>query len=248
MLILLPPSESKTAPVRGRPARTGDRSFPALEPVRERVARAVAARSAEGPAALGLQESLAEEVARNTRLDSAPTARADAVYSGVLYDALDTASLSPAGRRRASQWCVVVSALHGAVRLGDRIAPYRLAMNTPVPELGPLAALWRAPLAEALPGAAGARGLVVDARSSTYVAAWRPQGDLPRRWVALEVPGATHMAKHTRGLVARAICEQGLNPARPEELAAQLRDHGFTTDLLDPASSSAPWRLQVNVA
>ncbi|WP_374929681.1 YaaA family protein [Kytococcus sedentarius] len=248
MLILLPPSESKTAPARGRAARPGDRSFPALDPVRDQVARAAAALSAQGPSALGLQESLAGEVERNTRLHSAPTARADAVYSGVLYDALDVASLPPAGRRRASAWCVVVSALHGAVRLGDRIPPYRLSMNTPVPELGPLAALWRDPLQEVLPEAAGSRGLVMDGRSSTYVAAWRPRGDLAQRWVSLEVPGATHGAKHTRGLVARAVCEHGLNPTRPAQLAEELRPLGFTTELLEPQSTTGPWRLRVNAA
>ena len=37
----------------------------------------------------------------SARTSSAPTARADAVYTGVLYDALDFATLSPAARRRA---------------------------------------------------------------------------------------------------------------------------------------------------
>lgn len=245
MLILLPPSESKTAPVRGRPSRPGDRSFPELESTRRVVADAVSRLSVQGPGALGLQDSLAGEVERNTRLDTAPSARADAVYSGVLYDALDAASLSGPARRRLGQWCVVVSALYGAVRLSDRIAPYRLSMTTPVPDLGPLAATWRDALEEVLPAAAGASGLVVDGRSSTYVAAWRPTGGLARRWVALEVPGATHMAKHTRGLVARALCEHGLNPRTPQALARDLAQVGFTTELVEPSTATGPWRLQV---
>ena len=64
-----------------------------------------------------------------------------------------------------------------------------------------------------LPGVAG-RGVVVDCRSSTYAAAWAPQGPLAERWVQVRVPGATHMAKHTRGLVARQLCGVGRDARR----------------------------------
>ena len=45
-----------------------------------------------------------------------PTARADQVYSGVLYDALDVATLSAAAKRRATARLAVTSSLFGMVR------------------------------------------------------------------------------------------------------------------------------------
>lgn len=39
------------------------------------------------------------------------------LYTGVLYDALELASLTGPARARATRWIVVVSALYGALRL-----------------------------------------------------------------------------------------------------------------------------------
>ena len=50
---------------------------------------------------------------------------------------------------------------------------------------------------------------------STYAAAWRPRAELAERWVQVRVPGATHMAKHTRGLVARDLCQVGADARTP---------------------------------
>ncbi|MEO7236696.1 MAG: peroxide stress protein YaaA, partial [Lapillicoccus sp.] len=224
MLLLLPPSESKTVPVgrRGRPLDLGRLSFDTgLGPTRSAVLAALVTAS-ERPDALtvlGVPPTLGPEVARNGRLLMAPTAPAAAVYSGVLYEALDLPSLEPAARRRAYRWVVVCSALFGALRLADRIPAYRLSMKVNLPPLGPLAAVWRGPLAPELHATAG-RGLVVDARSSTYAAAWAPRGDLASRWVQVAVPGATHLAKHTRGLVARHLCRAGVDARTPARLAA----------------------------
>ena len=60
--------------------------------------------------------------------------------------------------------------------------------------------------------AVAARGVIVDCRSAPYAAAWRPGADLAPRWVQVRVPGASHMAKHTRGLVARHLCRSGVTP------------------------------------
>ena len=139
MLILLPPSESKANRRRGRPADPSTLSFPELGPTRARVAPALAevSRAPEAPALLGVSARLLDEVARNLVLDTAPATPAAEVYTGVLYDALGLATLDPAARRRANRWLVVVSALHGAVRPGDRITPYRLSMGSTLPGLGP---------------------------------------------------------------------------------------------------------------
>lgn len=245
MLILLPPSESKATRVRGRPVDPSTWSFPSLTPTRTRVREALACVSASPEAAslLGVSDALLDEVARNLRLESTPSMPAAEVYTGVLYDALGLASLDTAARRRANRWVVIISALHGAVRLGDRITAYRLSMGSTLPQVGPLAAAWRPALAEVLPGAAG-RGALVDCRSAPYAAAWRPGADLAPRWVQVRVPGASHMAKHTRGLVTRHLCEVG-EAARSPVAVADVVGRAFDVELHEPASRTAPWVLDV---
>lgn len=246
VLILLPPSEGKTQRRRGRPLDLESLSFPKLTPMRADVIDAVGAVSAGSDAheVLGVSPNLVEEVARNTRLRTAPTAPAGEVYSGVLYDALDLASLDSAARRRATRSIVVQSALFGAVRLSDRIPAYRLSMAVNLPGLGPLASVWRPWLDPVLTQAAG-RGVIVDCRSSTYAAAWAPSGTLAQRWVQIAVPGATHMAKHTRGLVARHLCESGASPRTPASLRDALAGQ-FDVELTEPARPGKPWTLKVN--
>ncbi len=243
MLILLPPSESKTGRTRGHRLDWESLGFPELTGTRQSVAAALARASAlpDAPAALGVSPTLSADIARNTVLETAPALPAARVYSGVLYDALDYASLDAAARRRANRWLVVVSALYGAVRPTDSITPYRLSMAVNLPGVGPLASAWKPGLAAVLPTVAG-RGVVVDARSSTYAAAWTPQGALAERWVQVRVPGATHMAKHTRGLVARRLCEAGRDVRRVQDLVPLLADT-FDVALHEPQRPGRPWVL-----
>lgn len=246
MLILLPPSEAKWNRPRGRPADPSTWSFPELAPVRAQVARALAATSAGPDAARVLEVSpgLLGDLARNTRLDVLPATPAAQVYTGVLYDALDLASMDPAARRRANRWLVVISALHGALRPSDRITAYRLAMGVDLPGVGPLARRWRPALDGPLTAAAG-RGVVVDCRSAAYVAAWRPGPELAARWVQVRVPGASHQAKHTRGLVARHLCLAGVAARSAPELA-EVVARAFDTELHDSARRGGPWVLDVH--
>jgi uncharacterized protein len=243
VLILLPPSESKTGRARGRPASPELVSFPELASTRAAVAQALARVSAhpDAPALLGVSANLRADIAHNVRLESAPAVRVADLYTGVLFDALDLPSMDSATRRRANRWLVIISALYGALRPADRIPPYRLSMAVNLGDLGPLASAWRAPLAAVLPIAAG-RGVIVDCRSSTYAAAWVPQGDLATRWVRIRVPGATHLAKHTRGLVARHLCEVGANAGTAQELH-QIVAQRFETTLTTPIRQNHPWIL-----
>lgn len=243
MLILLPPSESKTGRARGGPSVPERLSFPELTDTRRRVSEALASVSGHPEAAqlLGVSPTLTEEVARNLVLHSAPAQPASATYTGVLYDALDYGSLDTAAKRRANRWLVIVSALYGAVRPTDAIAPYRLSMAVNLPGVGPLASAWKPELAEVLPPLAGP-GLIVDCRSSTYAAAWAPAGPLSDRWVQVRVPGATHQAKHTRGLVARRLCAVGRDVRRVPQLADVLADR-FDVSLERPAKPGRPWTL-----
>ena len=247
MLILLPPSESKTGRTLGKPSNPELVSFPELAATRSAVAEALARVSAQpdAPTLLGVSASLGEDIAQNVRLGSAPAVSVANLYAGVLYGALDLPSMDPPTRRRANRWLVVISALYGALRLTDEIPPYRLSMNVNLDMLGPLASVWRTPLAAVLPVAAG-RAVIVDCRSSTYAAAWSPQEDLATRWVQVRVPGATHMAKHTRGLVARYLCEAGVDARTPSALRRIVAQR-FETTLTRPARPGRPWILDVSV-
>jgi len=243
VLILLPPSEGKIPPRRGRSLDLSSLSFPQLTPLRESVVETVARLSAEPDAAglLDVNPNLVDDLDRNTRLLTAPTATASNVYSGVLYQALDLGSLDAASKRRANRWVVVVSALFGALRLSDRIPAYRVNICSTLPGVGHLSSEWRREVTAALEPSVKPRELVVDCRSSTYAGVWRPTGERAERWVHVTVPGASHMAKHTRGLVVRRLV-QAEAPRTPQALAESL-SAAFDVDLTAPARPGRPWQL-----
>lgn len=239
MLILLPPSEGKTAPRRGRPLDLHSLSHPELMPVRRRVLDALVSASTREDAAalLGLGPTQRDLIERNRELATSPTARADRVYTGVLYDALDLGSLSTPARRRAASRVAVTSSLFGLVRPGDRIPAYRLSGDTTLPGLGPVAAAWREALGEAVPAALG-RGLLVDLRSGTYAGFWRPGPELAGRVVTVRVlheaagrrAVVSHFNKATKGRLVRALLEDGRAPGTAAGFAGVLQDLGWRVE------------------
>jgi uncharacterized protein len=253
VLILLPASDRKATVRRGAALDPGALSFPTLAPTRAAVTEALIDVSAqpEAPRRLGVPATLGDAVRQNLAVLDAPTAPAGALYRGVMYDALALGDLDAAARRRARAWIVVISALWGAVRLGDRIPSYRLDMCGRLPGLAHLPEVWRAPLDDVLPAAAGA-GVVVDCRSSEYATAWRPTGALAERTVVVKVVRAdgsgrgvgSHNAKLARGLLVRRIVTEGLDPRGPEELATALSAHGLV-DLEQPRRAGRSWELRI---
>lgn len=247
MLILLPPSETKTTRPRGGAMTVESLSYPELTPFRAEMTDAAirAASSDEAPRLLDVNPNLADQIARNRDLHSAPAVPVTQLYSGVLYDAYGLGGLPTAALRRAGRWTLVFSPLYGVLRLRDKVAPYRLGVCARLP--GPQTAhrYWRERLSPVLDAAAGRRGLIVDARSSSYLPMWTPDPELTDRWVQISVPGASHMAKHTRGLVARQIALEGLDPRTAPELAEAL-GATFAVTLQSPERTGKPWRLQVN--
>ena len=183
---------------------------------------------------LGLGPTQADDVRRNARLRELPAAPAEKVYTGVLYDALGLTTLGPAAHRRALARLAVVSSVYGVVRPGERIAPYRLAGGVALPGLGGVAAHWRAHLDPAVRELAG-RGLVVDLRSSTYAAFWRPAADLAPHMVTVrvlhEVEGrrqvVSHFNKATKGRAG--ACPSRGRPRRthPDRLRPSARRPGL---------------------
>ena len=243
MLVLLPPSEGKTVPRRGKALDLDALSFPSLTATRERVLDALVT-LAQGDteravSVLGISPRQVDEVLRDAALTTAATAAASAVYSGVLYEALDVASLDTTARRRAQRTLVIASGLFGALRLGDRIPAYRLSGDVSLPGLGALTGLWRDPLATAMSEAAG-RGLVVDLRSGTYAAMWKPVGDIASRTVCIrvlqEMPDGSrkvvsHFNKATKGRLVRHWLIDGTDARDADALADACEKAGVVAEL-----------------
>ena len=229
-------------------------SFPELTDVRKRVLEALAETSARPDALtrLAVGASLADEVARNLRLPTAPARPAHAVYTGVLYDALGWPTLSASARRRGASRVVITSALWGALRPNDRVPSYRLSMDGDLSELGPLTRLWRSELPAVLATAAGRRGLIVDCRSGPYASAAPLTGSLAERTVAIRVLRETdgrrsvvsHLAKHTRGEVTRHLLERDDDPLTPAALAEAVGAR-WPVELSEPTRPGTTWALDV---
>lgn len=247
MLILLPPSEGKSAPRRGKPLDLDSLSSPVLTDARSRVLDALVELCAGDPdvaaRTLDVPKSQLDLVGLNARAHTSPTARAEAVYTGVLYDALGFATLTSAAKRRAGTRVAITSSLFGLVRPADRIPAYRLSGDASLPALGTVAGLWRSALAPAVAVAAGS-GLIVDLRSGMYAAFWRPPVDLARRVATVRVlhevrgqrSAVSHVNKATKGRFVRALLEDGRDPRTPAQLASVLGDLGWTVEVGGPTA------------
>ncbi|GGW43734.1 peroxide stress protein YaaA [Streptomyces griseoloalbus] len=256
MLVLLPPSEGKAASGRGAPLKPESLSLPGLAAAREAaLAELVDLCTGDEDKArevLGLSEGLRGEVAKNAELRTAGARPAGEIYTGVLYDALDLASLDTAAKRRAATSLLVFSGLWGAVRVTDRIPSYRCPMGVRLPGLGALSGHWRAPMAEVLPKAAG-DGLVLDLRSAAYAAAWRPKGEVAERTATVRVLHAptrkvvSHFNKATKGRIVRSLLTTGAAPKNPAELVEALRGLGYEVEAAAPARAGTAWALDVLV-
>lgn len=244
MLILFPPSEGKAvAGSSCAPVELGDLSFPVLTEARESVLGVLADVSAAEDAleVLKVGPSLVAEVERNRRLLEEPAQEAAQVYTGVLFEAFGATSLGAEARARADESVLVVSALWGAVRLGDAVPAYRLSMGVKLGELGDLGKFWAGELPAALDSYAGEQ-LVVDCRSAAYAKAWKPA---PSRHLVVRVERVledgsrkvvSHMAKHYRGLLGRYLVEQGLTDLDDAVELAQALGRDFEVELVEPTA------------
>jgi cytoplasmic iron level regulating protein YaaA (DUF328/UPF0246 family) len=242
VLILLPSSEGKASEGTGPPV--GELAFPRLARPRRRVLGALikASRRRNALDVLGLTPGLAGEVAKNLAVPTAPTLPAAELYTGVLYDNLGLRALSADARRRADESVLIFSGLWGVLRVGDRVPPYRLSMGVNLPPLGGLAAFWRDHLTAELDRLPG---LVNDLRSSAFTPSWRPGDRSVSVRVLRDGKVVSHMAKATRGAIARSLLESPTDPATPPDLAKLLDTLGHKVHLTEPLRPSNPWTLEV---
>lgn len=256
MLVLLPPSEGKASAGRGAPLKPESLSLPGLADARaavlDELVELCAADEDKAREVLGLSEGLRGEITKNVDLRTAGARPAGEIYTGVLYDALDLASLEPAAKKRAARSLLVFSGLWGAVRVTDRIPSYRCSMGVRLPGLGALGAHWRAPMAAVLPEVAGS-GLVLDLRSSAYAAAWKPKGEVAGRTATVRVLHAptrkvvSHFNKATKGRIVRSLLTAPAAPGTPAELVEALRGLGYEVEAQAPGRAGQAWSLDVLV-
>ena len=209
VLILLPPSEGKTAPHSGRPVAWRSLAFPELTTTRKQVCAAV-----------------------DPSLAKAHAAPAIEIYSGVLYAALDAASLTATQRARLDEQVLISSALFGLVRPGDRIPSYSLPAASKVRGLGSLTTLWREQVSHIL--AASARP-ILDLRSGAYQAFVAvPHDSCAVGRVLLERNGkrsvVSHHNKATKGRAVRALVSARTRHRSIADIAATLEEAGMTCE------------------
>ena len=180
--VLLPPSETKSTGGSGPALDLDALSFPSLRSTRQRLLTTL------HPTPTG------------------PTEPALRRYTGVLYTAMGTPTLSRAELGRANDRVLICSALFGLLAAGDLIPDYRLSAGSRLPGLPTMPALWRAPLAAAL---SCIDGPVLDLRSGAYVAFARAEDAITVRVVTVTRAGVrkpvSHANKAVKGVLARLI-------------------------------------------
>lgn len=224
VLIMLPPSEAKalggTLPgVRGLLGRDE------LGRTRRRILTEVAAlaRREPGLAATALKVpagAVPEAMAWNRDVLVSPTCPALERYTGVVYAALDAASLTPAQRAAALRTIRIFSGGFGYLRAEEAVPAYRIPAAARLPAAGGVTALWKPVLRDVVAADVGSQ-LVVDLRSTDYAAMWTPPRHLREQVLSVRVltrrrttrgvveSVVSYNSKNVKGLLARALVLAG---------------------------------------
>lgn len=239
MLVLLPPSETKSDGGDGPPLDLDGLWLPSLTPIRERLVTALTDLAGDVDAsrrALGLSAKQTADIERNAVLRTSPTAPALERYTGVLFDALDAAHFTAAQRAKADARVAIGSALFGAVRAADQVPAYRLSGTSTLPDLPSLRTLWKEHLATAI--AADADGAIVDLRSGMYRDLGRVDGAITATVLTERDDGSrtvvSHFNKHHKGLLARALVLTRAEPTDARGVARVAVKAGLRAEVASP--------------
>lgn len=254
-LILLPPSEGKTAAGQGPKLNHKKLSFPELNPTRQRVQEALLALSmgnqTKALKTLGISSKQLSELNNNQQLQTAHCAPAWQVYTGVLFGALDASSLTTTQRDSLSQSTYIQSALFGLVGFADLIPAYRLSGDTSLPKLGTLSSLWGQQCSKIL---SEAQDLIIDLRSGTYV----KLGPIPAEANAVvpkvfqrmpkgEPKVVSHHNKATKGRIVRAIAQSKRQIKTVDDLAHIISGLGADVDIIEKPNKPTEMKVVVDV-
>lgn len=232
MLIVLPPSETKAFGGHGPALSAASLTFPELNDTRHAIATDLVALSPDRmQEVLELSDRLRPEVEANHSLRESPTMPAIHRYTGVLYDALDAATLSDAALSRLA----IGSALFGVVGAADLIPHYRLSGSTKLPTADgatpTMKARWGTAITEAL---ASVDGLVVDLRSGAYQQLGKLADAVTVRVESLRADGTrkvvSHFNKFYKGQLARVLAQADKAPVDATGVAEIARQAGMTVE------------------
>jgi len=171
------------------------------------------------------------------KLETTKATPAIAVYTGVLYQALDWATLTPAAKKRGESAIAIISAKYGAISPSDRIESYKAKIDNK--KMKPQVAATLDSREQAL---------IIDCRSSTYKTVWSapPEITVEVR-VSTVVDGVrtvvTHMSKKTRGEITRWLLQSRSLAKTPEDLYAIVSEKYPCA--LTPSDGKQPWVLEV---
>ncbi|MEV6768251.1 peroxide stress protein YaaA [Nocardia sp. NPDC051030] len=240
MLVLLPPSETKSDGGSGGPLNLDTLAMPQLTAVRDKLVTELTKLAANPDAsrsALGLGKGADAEIARNAALRSSPTRAALDRYTGVLYDALDAPGFTKAQRAKADARLAIGSALFGVIRAGDPIPAYRLSGGSKLPGLPTLQSVWKQVLPQALRAETDGQ-LIVDLRSGTYQNLGRIPGAVTATVLTERPDGSrtvvSHFNKHHKGLLARALVLSRTEPSDLNGLARVAEKSGLRVEIASP--------------
>lgn len=212
--LLLPPSEGKAAGGDGPTWSAGLGRFSELEARRGTLVRKLARVRGGSEKLLGVGgKHLAAARTANAALNSSPSLPAWRRYTGVVWDAMDVASLPPPARRRAMASVVVVSGLLGLVALDDPTPEYRLRMGASLAPYGKLSTWWRPTVGRVLEDWASDR-FVVDLLANDQRAACSAAHLRGVSVAFVDRTGivAGHDAKAAKGRLARHLLTSGGGP------------------------------------
>ncbi len=237
--MLLPPSETKRD---GGDERShldlATLSFTELTPLRTTALAALRALSRNRQAAaraLKLGSTQQFEIDRNRAITISAVMPALERYTGVLYEALDGATLTADAIEFARGRVAIHSALFGLVAAHDLIPAYRLSHDSRLPHLR-LGELWRASIAAVLEAQ---HGFILDLRSESYV----NLGPIPERGVFVRVvtEGAAgsvralnHFNKKGKGEFVRAVLESGVDHDSAESFVDWARGSEIRLEFTAP--------------
>lgn len=229
MLILLPPSETKRPGGSGASLRIDELAFAGLAPQRVAAVAALedlARDPGEMARVLKLSTRQLGEVDANATVRSSPSMPAIDRFTGVLFDALDAASLGGGARAWMGEHVAIQTALLGPVGALDPIPAFRLSAGQRLPGIAPLKRHW----ADATTAELRGLGPVLDMRSEAY----RALGPVPAvaeeayvRVVNGEGRALNHFNKQTKGVFARALALAGENFTSLDELVDWAVGVGF---------------------
>lgn len=232
MLIVLPPSETKAFGGNGSALSWPDLSFPELNQTRREIAADLLALDPlQMQHTLGLSDRQFPEVKANLELCDSPTMLAIHRYTGVLYDALDAATLSEAALARLA----VGSALFGVVGASDLIPHYRLSGGSKLPGADGAVPTMKARWGKAITGALeSVAGLVVDLRSGTYQQLGKLPAAVTVRVESVRDDGSrqvvSHFNKFHKGRLARALAQAETAAVDAAGVAGIARSAGMTVE------------------